>query len=227
MPEQAALHPTPAVCGRPRDAALALVSDAEPFDRGFYAGPFGWVSGAASEFAVAIRSALVHAEPAEQSSMVSGRESVPAGHPLRISSPVNGTSNGAAERGSLSSGLREVDLERLASHALASSSNGDPAGGYRTYANGSGSNGAALPRAAAEGMAWLARPPQLAVEGVVAEPAARTISLYAGVGLVGGSDVDSEWQVLTGGFHCIHVLSAQLHDMFSQQMPPAGLALGF
>lgn len=31
----------------------------EAFDRGFYAGPFGWVSGAGAEFAVAIRSALV------------------------------------------------------------------------------------------------------------------------------------------------------------------------
>lgn len=57
---QAALHPTPAVCGRPQKDARSVVSAAEPFDRGFYAGPFGWISGAASEFAVAIRSALVH-----------------------------------------------------------------------------------------------------------------------------------------------------------------------
>ena len=42
----AALHPTPAVCGRPRRAARDLIAAAEPFDRGLYAGPFGWVSGA-------------------------------------------------------------------------------------------------------------------------------------------------------------------------------------
>lgn len=57
---QAALHPTPAVCGRPRMAAKGEIQRAEPFDRGFYAGPFGWISGGASEFAVAIRSALIH-----------------------------------------------------------------------------------------------------------------------------------------------------------------------
>ena len=31
----------------------------EHFDRGFYAGPFGWLSGNAAEFSVAIRSALL------------------------------------------------------------------------------------------------------------------------------------------------------------------------
>lgn len=38
-----ALHPTPAVCGAPRDVARALIRDAEPFDRAFYAGMLGWV----------------------------------------------------------------------------------------------------------------------------------------------------------------------------------------
>lgn len=38
----AALHPTPAVCGRPRARALALIRAAERFDRGWYAGPVGW-----------------------------------------------------------------------------------------------------------------------------------------------------------------------------------------
>ena len=37
-----ALHPTPAVCGRPRDAALSLIGAREPFARGWYAGPVGW-----------------------------------------------------------------------------------------------------------------------------------------------------------------------------------------
>jgi menaquinone-specific isochorismate synthase len=37
-----ALHPTPAVCGLPRDAALAFLEEVEPFERGWYAGPVGW-----------------------------------------------------------------------------------------------------------------------------------------------------------------------------------------
>jgi isochorismate synthase EntC len=37
-----ALHPTPAVCGRPREAAYASIREAERFDRGWYAGPVGW-----------------------------------------------------------------------------------------------------------------------------------------------------------------------------------------
>lgn len=57
---QEALHPTPAVCGRPREAAADVLAGQEAFDRGFYAGPFGWVSADGAEFAVAIRSALVH-----------------------------------------------------------------------------------------------------------------------------------------------------------------------
>ncbi len=36
------LHPTPAVCGLPRDAAMAFLADEEPFERGWYAGPVGW-----------------------------------------------------------------------------------------------------------------------------------------------------------------------------------------
>jgi len=37
----------------------AWLAQHEDFDRGFYAGPFGWVSGVGAEFSVAIRSALV------------------------------------------------------------------------------------------------------------------------------------------------------------------------
>lgn len=36
------LHPTPAVCGLPRDAALVFLREVEPFQRGWYAGPVGW-----------------------------------------------------------------------------------------------------------------------------------------------------------------------------------------
>lgn len=37
-----ALHPTPAVCGFPRDPALGFLRREEPFERGWYAGPVGW-----------------------------------------------------------------------------------------------------------------------------------------------------------------------------------------
>ena len=54
-----ALHPTPAVGGHPRGEALQEIRTIEPFDRGWYAGPVGWIGAAASEFAVGIRSGLV------------------------------------------------------------------------------------------------------------------------------------------------------------------------
>mmetsp|Transcript_9649 Transcript_9649/g.35353 ORF Transcript_9649/g.35353 Transcript_9649/m.35353 type:complete len:2049 (+) Transcript_9649:190-6336(+) len=53
------LHATPAVCGQPKRTARDMIRKHESFDRGFYAGPFGWLSGNAAEFCVAIRSALV------------------------------------------------------------------------------------------------------------------------------------------------------------------------
>lgn len=56
----AALHPTPAVGGHPRAAALAAIRATEELDRGWYAGPIGWVGAdGGGEFAVALRSALV------------------------------------------------------------------------------------------------------------------------------------------------------------------------
>lgn len=53
------LHPTPAVCGEPAAAALALLGRIETFDRGWYTGPVGWVGPDAAEFAVALRCGLV------------------------------------------------------------------------------------------------------------------------------------------------------------------------
>lgn len=55
-----ALHPTPAVCGYPRQSALQTLRAVESFDRGLYSGPLGWISSEGAEFSVAIRSALVH-----------------------------------------------------------------------------------------------------------------------------------------------------------------------
>jgi isochorismate synthase len=56
----AGLHPTPAVGGYPRPDALALIRRREQLDRGWYAGPLGWLDQhGEGEFAVAIRSALL------------------------------------------------------------------------------------------------------------------------------------------------------------------------
>jgi len=54
------LHPTPAVGGSPRAAALAWINEHEQLERGFYAGPFGaFDAGGNGEFVVAIRSGLL------------------------------------------------------------------------------------------------------------------------------------------------------------------------
>ncbi len=56
----AALHPTPAVCGTPTDAAAALIEELEPASRGLYAGLVGWVDGRGDgEWAVSVRCALI------------------------------------------------------------------------------------------------------------------------------------------------------------------------
>ena len=54
-----AVHPTPAVGGYPREGALEEIRTLEPFDRGWWAGPVGWIGADGSEFAVGIRSGLV------------------------------------------------------------------------------------------------------------------------------------------------------------------------
>jgi menaquinone-specific isochorismate synthase len=56
----ARLHPTPAVGGAPQEPALAAIARLEPFPRGLYAGPLGWVDHrGGGEFVVGLRSALV------------------------------------------------------------------------------------------------------------------------------------------------------------------------
>jgi isochorismate synthase len=54
-----ALHPTPAVGGTPREAALAFIREHEQLDRGWYAAPIGWIGRDGGELAVALRSALL------------------------------------------------------------------------------------------------------------------------------------------------------------------------
>jgi salicylate biosynthesis isochorismate synthase len=56
----AALHPTPAVGGWPRENADALIDEFESMERGWYAGGVGWIDGRGDgEFAVALRCGLL------------------------------------------------------------------------------------------------------------------------------------------------------------------------
>lgn len=59
------LHPTPAVGGFPRDRALRWIQAHEEVERGWYAGPVGWLDRhGEGECAVAIRSALLSGDVA-------------------------------------------------------------------------------------------------------------------------------------------------------------------
>ena len=52
------LHPTPAVCGIPKHASSQIISETEPFHRGWYAGTMGIEHNNNTDFTVMIRSAL-------------------------------------------------------------------------------------------------------------------------------------------------------------------------
>lgn len=54
------LHPTPAVGGEPTEVALHAIRTLEDFDRGWYAGPIGWIGRDSAEFAVALRCGVLH-----------------------------------------------------------------------------------------------------------------------------------------------------------------------
>jgi menaquinone-specific isochorismate synthase len=69
----AALHPTPAVGGMPRDRALAAIRALEHQARGLYAGVVGWAApDGTGDSAVAIRSALVRPMPDGGSDVFAG-----------------------------------------------------------------------------------------------------------------------------------------------------------
>jgi len=75
------LHPTAATAGLPREASLALIREHEPFSRGWYAGPIGWIDAeGGGEFAVALRSALLRGDVA---SLYAGCGIVPGSDPDR------------------------------------------------------------------------------------------------------------------------------------------------
>ncbi|MBF5058652.1 isochorismate synthase [Candidatus Neptunochlamydia vexilliferae] len=73
-----ALHPTPAVGGTPRKEALAEIARLEPFDRGWYAAPVGYLSKERSHHLVAIRSALIQEASI---TLFAGAGIVPGSHP--------------------------------------------------------------------------------------------------------------------------------------------------
>lgn len=73
------LHPTPAIAGAPRPAALAALRSREGIERGWYGGGVGWIDAAGDgEVAVAIRSALIRGARAR---MFAGAGVVSASHP--------------------------------------------------------------------------------------------------------------------------------------------------
>lgn len=77
----AAVHPTAAVAGTPRDVALATIAELEGFDRGRYAGPVGWVDADGDgEWAIALRCAQVFPDGAVHAYAGCGivHDSVPA-----------------------------------------------------------------------------------------------------------------------------------------------------
>ncbi len=59
------LHPTPALGGWPKQQSVDVIREIEPLDRGLYGAPIGWIDALGNgEFAVAIRSALIHGQAA-------------------------------------------------------------------------------------------------------------------------------------------------------------------
>jgi isochorismate synthase len=75
----ALLHPTPAVCGLPREHAARLIGEIEPHDRGFYAGAVGWCDGRGDgAWHVSIRCAEI---AGEQARLYAGAGIVPGSDP--------------------------------------------------------------------------------------------------------------------------------------------------
>jgi hypothetical protein len=173
----AALHPTPAVCGRPREDALGYLAASEPFDRGFYAGPFGWISQEAAEFVVAIRSALV--QPAAAGAAADGLQQRLASH-------------AAAGPGPLSATSAEPATRQLGSNG--------------SSGNGNGSNGASQAQATATAAATEAD----------SSAGATRLALFAGVGIVPGSDTAQEWAELD--------LKVRQYERLLQGAPPLAAA---
>jgi salicylate biosynthesis isochorismate synthase len=58
-----AVHPTPAVGGVNREAAIAYINTAEEIDRGWYSGGVGWINGAGEgAICIALRCGLIRGD---------------------------------------------------------------------------------------------------------------------------------------------------------------------
>jgi len=102
----AALHPTPAVCGAPREVAAELIGRLEPYDRGFYAGAVGWCDARGDgEWHVSIRCAEIAGRRAR---LYAGAGIVPG------SDPAAETAETAAKFGAF---LRALGIEGEERHA--------------------------------------------------------------------------------------------------------------
>ncbi|WP_371734120.1 isochorismate synthase MenF [Synechococcus sp. CCY 9618] len=76
-----ALHPTPAVAGLPRREAMAWLRSLEPFERGHYAAPIGWIDTEGdADLRVAIRSGILRGRQLE---LTAGAGLVRGSHPER------------------------------------------------------------------------------------------------------------------------------------------------
>lgn len=80
------LHPTPAVGGYPTENALPEIARLEPFNRGWYAAPVGWIGCHEAEFVVGIRSGLVEGDTL---SLFSGAGIVKGSDPMQEWSEVD------------------------------------------------------------------------------------------------------------------------------------------
>jgi menaquinone-specific isochorismate synthase len=69
----AALHPTAAVCGTPRDAALRVIRDVERMDRDRYAGPVGWMDADGDgDWGIALRCARIDPDDGSRARLFAG-----------------------------------------------------------------------------------------------------------------------------------------------------------
>jgi menaquinone-specific isochorismate synthase len=69
----AALHPTAAVCGTPRDAALRVIRDVEGMDRDRYAGPVGWMDADGDgDWGIALRCARIDPDDGSRARLFAG-----------------------------------------------------------------------------------------------------------------------------------------------------------
>ncbi len=223
---QAALHPTPATCGRPRQDALDALRDTERFDRGFYAGPFGWISGSSSEFAVAIRSALLHA-PQSSDDSAPHQPAHPFPHPSSSSSPASAGTNNRERNHTDDAGSNDSSNGNAAGHSSSSGSGSQNGTGYinehdvhpqqvaasRNDAspqndlyspgiqNGSRSDNGHVNGSTQhlEAHAWStvngSDKENSGTDSSQLEGHQRTLTLFAGVGIVRGSTPEQEWRV--------------------------------